>query len=475
MAAHTVSRGLDLPIAGPPAQVIHSARGVRNVAVLPADLLGFRPRLAVQVGDTVSVGQVLYQDRTHDALRVVAPASGKVTHVHRGDRRLMLSVVLAIDESAERPSAAGSSAFASWSRNVAGDRAALRALLQECGLWTALRTRPFSHVPLPDAEPQALFVTAMDTQPLAPSVDVIIAERADDFAAGLEALVALIDAPVHVCRHAGSNAGDGVRGVRITDFSGKHPAGTVGYHIHMLSPVSREHSVWHLSAQDVIRIGHVVRTGTLDVSQIVALGGPLVREPRLLRTQLGASVTELLEGELTDGEGAVSATGVASATRRADAVRADVRVLSGSVLTGTQVADTVIGYLGRFHQQISVIPEDPRSDFLGWVSPFTSSFSHLPVYISAWVRNGRRAFDTRLHGGQRAMVPIGAYERVMPMDIMPTHLLRAITIGDAAWAEQLGALELDEEDVALCSFVCPGKYDYGPALRRVLDQISGEQ
>ncbi len=445
--------------------MIHAARAVRNVAVLPADLLGFRPRLAVQVGDTVAIGQVLYQDRTHEALRVVAPASGKVTHVHRGDRRLILSVVIAIDESAERQNSSGSSPFPSWSASVGRDRVALRALLQESGLWTALRTRPFSHVPLPDAEPHALFVTAMDTQPLAPNVDVIINERVADFNAGLEALVALVDAPVHVCRHAGSSAGNGVQGVRLSDFAGKHPAGTVGYHIHMLSPVSREHSVWHLCAQDVIRIGHLVRTGTLDVSQIVALGGPLVREPRLLRTRLGASVTELLSGELMDGEGGGNG----------DATRADVRVLSGSVLTGTQVGDTVTGYLGRYHQQISVIPEEQRSDFLGWVSPFTSSFSHLPIYISSWVRNGRRAFDTRLHGGQRAMVPIGAYERVMPMDIMPTHLLRAITIGDAAWAEQLGALELDEEDVALCSFVCPGKYDYGPALRQVLDQIAAEQ
>ncbi len=466
-------------------QVIHAARAVRNVAVLPTDLLGFRPRLAVQVGDTVVTGQVLYQDRTHEKLRVVAPASGKLTHVHRGDRRLVLSVVIAVDESAEPSSSKNATVFESWSNSVLRDRSALRALLQESGLWTAFRTRPFSHVPLPDAQPHALFVTAMDTQPLAPKVDVIIDERRDDFSVGLSALGALVDCPIHVCRHTGSTAGDGVRGVQISDFAGKHPAGTVGYHIHMLAPASREHSVWHLAAQDVIRIGHLVRTGALDVSQVVALGGPVVREPRLLRTRLGACVPELITGELTVADGASAANGAThpdpanGATHPTPAQgaiqRDDIRVLSGSVLTGTQVADTVTGYLGRFHQQISVIPEEPRSEFLGWVNPFTSSYSNLPVYISSWVQNGRRAFDTRLHGGQRAMVPIGAYERVMPMDIMPTHLLRAITIGDAAWAEQLGALELDEEDVALCSFVCPGKYDYGPALRRVLDQIAAEQ
>jgi Na+-transporting NADH:ubiquinone oxidoreductase subunit A len=365
-----------------------------------------------------------------------------------------------VDETAAARSKNGPSAFAAWSSTVSRDRTALRALLQESGLWTAFRTRPFSHVPRPDAEPHALFVTAIDTQPLAPNVDVIVAERADDFAAGLSALVAMTDAPVHLCRRAGSTVGDGVRNVKITDFAGKHPAGTVGYHIHMLAPVSRAHSVWHIGAQDVIRAGHLIRTGTLDTSQIIAMAGPLVREPRLLRTQVGASVMELIAGGLTRDDS--PATG-------------DARVLSGSVLTGRQVSDDITGYLGRFHQQVSVIPEDESSSFLGWVSPFTRSFSHLPVYITSWIRNGRRAFDTRLHGGQRAMVPIGAYERVMPMDIMPTHLLRAITVGDTAWAEELGALELDEEDVALCTFVCPGKYDYGPALRSVLDQIAAEQ
>ncbi len=453
MTAHTVTRGLDLPIAGAPAQRIHPARAVRELAVLPSDLRGFRPRLQVQVGDTVAAGQVIYQDRTFDAMRVVAPAAGRITHIHRGERRIIQSVVI---ETAVSSDAGSSSPFSAWSSSVGRDRTKLRELLLESGLWTALRTRPFSHVPKPDGAPDALFVTAMDTQPLAPDVDVIVGERESDFATGLAALTVLTDAPVFVCRKAGSSVGTGVRGVELADFAGKHPAGTVGYHIHTLAPVSRTHSAWHVGAQDVIRIGHLIETGLLDATHVVALGGPLVREPRLLRTQLGTPVLALVDGELTAAE-------------------TEPRIVSGSVLTGIAVTDNVTGYLGRFHQQITVLPEGRPGAFLGWMSAFTSSYTHLPIYISTWMKNRGMAFDTRLHGGHRAMVPIGAYERVMPMDIMPTHLLRAITIGDTEWSEELGALELDEEDVALCSYVCAGKQEYGVALRNVLDQLAGEQ
>ena len=335
----------------------------------------------------------------------------------------------------------------------------MRALLLESGLWTALRTRPFSQVPLPDAVPHALFVTAMDT---APARSRRRRDRrlsgATTSTLGLTALRALSDAPLYVCRRAGSSLGNGVAGVRTADFAGKHPAGTVGYHIHVLAPVSRAQSVWHLGAQDVIRIGHLVRTGQLDATQVVALGGPLVSRPRLLRTVLGASVPELVAGELVAGT--------------PDA--AEPRVISGSVLTGRHMHDDVTAYLGRYHQQVSVIPESDESHLLGWMGPISKSYTFLPVFIAAWKARRDRAFDTRTHGGRRAMVPIGVFER---RDAHGPHAHAPparLTVGDVEWAEQLGVLELDEEDVALCSFVCPGKYEYGTALRRVLDQIAAE-
>jgi len=434
----------------------------------------------VQVGDSVRAGQPIYQDRRDERIRVTAPVAGVVAAINRGERRVIQSVLIDVVANAapDAPASSASSPFAAWRPNIGRDPATLRALLLESGVWTALRTRPFSEVPSPDATPHALFVTAIDTQPLAPSVDVIIAERRDDFERGLEALVAFSDAPVYLCRAVGSRSGDGVTGVHVAEFAGKHPAGTVGFHMHTLAPVSREHVAWHLGAQEVIRFGALLRTGHLDATQVVAIGGPMVREPRLWRTVVGASVRELLRGELvandTPGAGANgAATHGAGANGHPN--EREYRIISGSVLTGHQVDDDITGYLGRFHQQISVIPESHASDFIGWMLPASRSYTYLPVFLASWARRRERAFDTRLHGGRRAMVPIGLYEEVMPMDLMPTHLLRAISVGDAEWAESLGVLELDEEDVALCTFVCPSKYEYGAALRRVLDLIASER
>jgi Na+-transporting NADH:ubiquinone oxidoreductase subunit A len=302
----------------------------------------------------------------------------------------------------------------------------------------------------------ALVVTAMDTNPLAPNVDVIIAERRADFDHGLAALRTLTDAPVYVGRTAGSTAGDGVKGVTTADFAGKHPAGMVGYHMHTLAPVSRTRIAWHIGAQDVLRIGQLVQTGVLDPTQVVALGGPPLKQPRLVRTRLGASIAELMQGEVSVPTGPHDLP---------------PRVISGSVLTGREASDPVFAYLSRFHQQISVLPEVRVRSFLGWLGLRAPRFSVMPVYAGGGASAG---FDTRMHGGPRAMVPIGAYERVMPMDLMATHLLRAIALGDTEWAEELGVLELDEEDVALCSYVCPGKTDFGGALRRVLETIAAE-
>ncbi len=470
MSAHTVSRGLDVPITGAPSQVIHAAHVVSKVGLLPPDARGVRPRLMVQVGDSVRAGQPIYQDRRDERLRVTTPVSGVITAINRGDRRVIQSVTLDVATANSSEEKAGSP-FTAWSPSIGRDPAKLRALLLETGLWSALRTRPFSEVPPADATPHALFVTAMDTHPLAPNVDVIIAERSDDFARGLDALVALTDSPVYVCRAVGSRSGEGVKGVHVAEFAGKHPAGTVGFHIHTLAPVSREHVAWHLGAQDVIRFGALLKTGQLDATQVVAIGGPVVREPRLLRTVLGANVRELLRGELNAGE----AHDAPAASSNGHGNSREHRIISGSVLTGRQVDDDITGYLGRFHQQVSVIPESRAQEFIGWMLPVSRSYTYLPVFIATWARKRERAFDTRLHGGRRAMVPIGLYEEVLPMDLMATHLLRAISVGDAEWAESLGVLELDEEDVALCTFVCPSKYEYGAALRRVLDLIASER
>jgi Na+-transporting NADH:ubiquinone oxidoreductase subunit A len=321
-------------------------------------------------------------------------------------------------------------------------------------MWTAFRTRPYSKVPAADAVPHAIFVTAMDTRPHAPAVEVVLAGRETDFHAGLAAVARLCPEGTWLCKAEGSGVG-APPGLPIAteEFGGPHPAGTAGLHIHLLRPIHAERTVWHIGYQDVAAIGRLFATGRLDVDRVVSLAGPGVVRPRLLRTRLGASLDALTHGELAPGE---------------------QRVISGSALDGRAAAGEVFGYLGRYHQQVAVVPEGRERQLFGYIAPGRDKFSIWGVTLGAWARGRRLPLTTSTNGGRRAMVPIGAYERVMPFDLMPTFLLRALITGDVERAEALGCLELDEEDVALCTFVCPGKIEYGPLLRAMLTQLEKE-
>jgi Na+-transporting NADH:ubiquinone oxidoreductase subunit A len=455
MTAHRISKGLDLPLAGAPVQRIEPGAEVAHVALLGADSIGLRPALAVQPGDAVQCGQLLYEDRKNPGVRYTAPAAGLVQAVNRGDRRAFVSLVIEVS-----PVEAGSAAvrFRNQPRNPqSAQPAELRALLIESGLWTALRTRPFSRVPAVDAVPQAVFVTAMDSAPHAPDPQVVLAGREDQFQLGLRALESLGPGPVMLCVAPGSRLGAGVGPkVQVHEFSGPHPAGTPGLHIHLLHPAGIGRAVWHIGYQDVAAIGHLLITGALDVQRVVALAGPAVKRPRLLRTRLGACLHELAHGELHDG---------------------DLRLISGSVLDGRAAGDPARAFLGRYHRQVSALFEGRERELFGWITPQARKYSVWNVvagHFAARARSGGLPLTTTTNGGARAMVPIGSYERVMPMDIMATHLLRSLITGDAQDAVALGALELDEEDLALATFVCPGKTEYGPLLRRVLDQVEKE-
>ncbi len=450
MSVHTIRKGLDLPLAGAPAQQIEDAAAVRQVALLGADTLGLRPDLAVQPGDRVQRGQLLYGDRKSPGVRYTSPATGTVNAVNRGDRRAFVSMVIdvAADDGPETQVE-----FDSLPRpgHVPEDGAAVRAVLLESGLWGALRTRPFSRVPAADAVPQAIFVTAVDTHPHAPDPRVVLSGREADFAAGMAAIERLAPAPVYLCTGAGSNilAGPGSR-AEVHQFSGPHPAGTPGLHIHLLHPVDAGRVVWHIGYQDVAAIGHLFNTGRLDVERVVSLCGPAVQRPRLLRVRLGAALAGLTQGELAAGT---------------------VRVLSGSVLDGRIASGDQAGYLGRHHRQVSVLHEGRERELFGWITPQKNKFSLWSVVLGHFAGGRGLPLTTSTNGGERAMVPIGGYERVMPLDLMPTFLLRALVVGDVVRAQTLGCMELDEEDLALCTFVCPGKTEYGPLLRKVLDQI----
>lgn len=470
MALHKISKGLDLPITGEPEQKIHGAPKVTRVALVADDYPGMKPRMAVAVGDTVVRGQLLFEDRKTEGVRHTAPGGGKVVGVHRGAKRALQSVVIHLSDAevSGQLSEADHQKFESFGGKDPAklSRDELEALLVESGLWTALRTRPFSRVPVPGTSPQAIFVTAMDSNPLAPDADVVLADKTEDFELGLELVSRLTTGPTYLCVREGSKIGTGKAKVSREEFAGPHPAGTVGVHIHLLHPVSRSRVVWHLGYQDVVAIARLAKTGKLDVSRVVSIAGPPVKKPRLAVARVGADVDDVLEGEFRRSQ-----------SLEGGAVPSDkdaTRVVSGSVLSGKRAMGEAFGFLGRYHTQISVLKEGREREFLGWLAPGSNVFSTLPLFLSKLIPGKRFDFTTNTNGSARAMVPLGVYERVMPMDILPTFLLRSLMVGDVERAEQLGALELDEEDLALCTFVCPGKTNYGVVLRKNLQTIQEE-
>lgn len=452
---HRIKKGLDLPIAGKPEQTIHDAPPARQVGLVAADYPGLRARFEVEVGQPVRLGERLFHDKRAPGINFTAPAAGTVSAIHRGERRALIAVVIDLPAPGDlqgEPRVA----FDSYTGAAPAllDAESVRALLLESGLWLAFRTRPFSRIPEPGSAPSAIFVTAMDSHPLAPDPDSVLAGREQDFEAGLHAVGRLTSGPKYLCTGTGSRLTLPADSAFTHErFEGPHPAGTPGLHIHLLEPVHRNKTVWHVGYQDVVAIGRLFRTGMLDPTRVVALAGPGVNRPRLLRTRLGASLRELVAADRMAGE---------------------QRVVSGSVLGGRGVSGEADAWLGRYHQQVTLLPEGRKRELFGWLRPGRDVFSVTNAFLSAFSRTRPRAFTTTTHGSARPMVPIGTYEQVMPMDIEATFLLRSLIVQDAELAEQLGALELDEEDLALCTFVCPGKYEYGPMLRKLLDRIHRE-
>ncbi len=441
-----IKRGLDLPMTGTPTQRIEAAKPVHSVAVIGFDYNGMKPTMQVQEGDRVKLGQVLFSDKKTPGVNFTAPGAGVVKAINRGDRRVLQSVVIELEGDEHI-------AFASYSADQLAGLAQeqVRENLQESGLWTAFRTRPYSKTPAVDTTPRSIFVTAMDTHPLAADPAVVIAEYAEDFSRGLTVLSRL--AKVFLCKADGVTLpGESQDNVHTETFAGPHPAGLPGTHIHYLDPVSATRTVWHIGYQDVIAIGKLFTTGQLWVERVIALAGPVTKKPRLLRTRLGANVGDLIRDELHAGQN---------------------RVISGSVLGGRTARGTC-NFLGRYHTQLSCLAEGDERQMFHYLRAGVNKFSVLNIFISKLFSGKKFDFTTTTNGSERAMVPVGSYEKVMPLDILPTQLLRAILVGDTEVAQQLGCLELDEEDLALCTFACPGKYEYGPILRDNLTRIEQE-
>ncbi|WP_136634857.1 Na(+)-translocating NADH-quinone reductase subunit A [Pseudooceanicola onchidii] len=446
MKRFKLRKGLDLPITGAPRQEIGTAPAVHSVGLLGDDYIDLKPRIVVEEGDTVVPGSPVLFDKNMPEAKIVSPVAGKVRAINRGARRKLISIVIDIDENAGQPIDFSS----------VGDAATREGVVERlcaAGLWTSFRTRPYSKVPAPDATPAAIYVTALDTEPLAADPRIAIGEEAEAFAKGLATVSMLTEGTTYLCQDGGDALpGHDLPGVEAVAFTGPHPAGLAGTHLHFLDTPRADRFVWTIGYQDVITIGRLMLTGRFDPSVLIALGGPICNDPRLIRTIRGASVAELVQNDLPAGVPA--------------------RMVSGSVLSGRAAVDEA-AYLGRYARQITLIEEDRKQIPLGWIRPMISKYAVQPVLGSA-LASRKFPLTSNLNGGRRAMVPIGTFETLMPQDFLPTQLLRALLVMDTDQAQALGALELDEEDLGLVGFACPAKYEYGMALRDCLTKIEKE-
>ena len=446
-----IKKGLDIPIYGTPAEDIVDSKKSRSVAVLGNDYVGMKPTMLVEEGDSVSLGQPLFEDKKNPGVLITSPAGGKIEAINRGDRRALQSIVIEVEaeEKAEE--------FKSFTTEelVSATSESVRHQLITSGMWAAFRTRPYSKIPTVDSSPSNVFISVLDTEPLSPDPEKIVNLRLEDFNFGISVLKRLIDCPIHIAVSENSSL-EIIEDEQVKKhrFSGPHPAGLVGTHMHYISPASLTNVNWTIGYQDLMAIGSLFKTGYVSTERVIALSGPQVKEPRYIKTRLGACTDELTAGELTQREN---------------------RIISGSVISGREAIGSY-AYLGRYHNQISVIAEPNSKDreFMNWLTPGPRKFSKIPLFLSSLFPKKIFKFKALMNGSDRPIVPIGVYEEVLPLNMLPAMLLRNVVLMDTEKIQDLGGLELDEEDLSLCSYVCPGKYDFGSLLRAGLNKIEVE-
>jgi len=445
-----ITKGLDLPISGEPKEALDLSKKSTKVAVVATDFVGMKPSMKVAEGDTVKLGQPLFACKKNEGLVFTSPAGGKVLRINRGAKRAFQSVEIEVSENEETVSFENhiTKSVLDYSKEE------VEKLLLESGEWKYIRQRPYDKVATVGETPAAVFITAIDTNPLAPKPQFVIEQFKDEFKAGVDALSKLSGGKTYVCVAPESGIDFfSTAEIRKVEFAGAHPAGLAGTHIHMLDPVNPNKIAWHVGYQDVIAMGRLFLTGTLLTDKIISLAGPLAANPRYLKVRRGSNVSELTAGETVEGT--------------------PLRTIAGSVFHGHKAED-VFDYLGAYSNQITLIEEDHKRVLLGWHSPGFDRFSIKPIYVSKLMFWKKFDLGSSTHGSPRAMVPTGNFEAVMPLDILPTQLLRAIESNDTDSAQDLGALELAEEDMALLTFVSTGKTDFGPVLRRNLETIERE-
>ena len=485
-----IRKGLDLPIGGVAELRLTDARSISTYAVKPTDFVGLTPRLLVEEGDAVKVGDALFCDKKDERIRFTSPVSGHVKAIVRGEKRKLLEVVVEAD-------------FKSAGSTVADCKSAttVKETMLQCGLWPMLRQRPFGTIANPDDKPKAIFVSAFRSAPLAPDYDFVLQGREMFFAKGLEALTKLTEGQVHVCFRPKQKLTKCVkqspeRAVRIEtgDFNprlaqqnashltthfinGPHPSGNIGTQIAHIDPINKGEVVWTMNIQDVAVLGELVSTGIYDPEKIIAVAGPNIKNPHYYRVKAGACIAEISNSQLLNSEYPKMETNNAAKENR---------IISGDVLSGTQIAAD--GFLGAYDDLLSIRPEGDYYDFMGWLMPGFRKYSFSRTFLSGFMPKSTFKplgislprfenfwkFDTNTHGDERPLVFTGNFERVFPFDIYPTQLIKACISGDLELMESLGIYEVEPEDFALCEFIDTSKTDIQVIVREAMETLRKE-
>ena len=439
-------KGLDINLKGIAAKELVSVKEPGIYSLVPDDFTGVKPKVVVKEGENVLAGGPLFVDKNHPEVKFVSPVSGVVTSVERGERRKVLNIIVKADEKQQ---------YVEFGKmNLAELNAEqVKEALMNAGLFAFFRQRPFDVVPDPTDAPQAIFISAFDSAPLAPDFELALKGEEANFQTGLNALAKMAKTYLSISVKQKSEALTQAKNVILTAFDGPHPAGNVGVQINHLAPIAKGNVVWTIGAEAVIFIGRLVNTGRVDLTRTVAVTGSEVLKPAYCKLKVGAQLTEVFKGNVTTDK--------------------DLRYISGNPLTGKKVAAD--GYLGAFHSQLTVIPEgDETHEMLGWIMPRFKEYSTSRSYFSWLLGKKQYKIDARIKGGERHMIMSGEYDAVFPMDIYPEYLVKAIIAGDIDRMEALGIYEVAPEDFALCEFVCSSKVEVQRIVRAGLDMLRAE-
>ena len=442
-----IRRGLNINLLGEADKVYASVKNHNIYAIKPTDFHGLTPKLFAKVGDKVLAGSVIFFDKYNERIKFCSPVSGTVKDIVRGEKRRILEVIIESDNEQKYESHSPLNV-----KNA--NREQLIDHMLSNGVWPFIRQKPYDIIANPSDMPKAIFISAFKSGPLAIDNDFALYGMDDLFQSGLDIITKLTNGKTHLNLDGNTNSSkvfSEAKGVEINSFSGPHPAGNVGVQIHHINPINKGDIVWYLEPQDVIVIARLFNEGKYDVSRIISLCGSEASKPRYYRTISGTCVSNLIDDNVENDNN---------------------RVICGDVLSGTKIDKN--GYLGFYDTQLTVIKEGNEQEFLGWALPGFNKFSMSKSYFSWLFPKRKYDIDTNMRGEERAYVVTGQYEKVLPMDIYPQQLIKAIMIEDIDLMEKLGLYEVGPEDLALCEFVCTSKIEVQSIIRHGLDLLRKE-